>query len=125
MEIESADPEDTSPAALGFDEYSGSDVDARFETDVPTKFSASADTATFDTSSLLLPAAPAASSSYQEDQFAMPEPEPMFNAAVAVQQPGVAIHHERKGSGWVTFLLVILFLAIGIGGGILAFYLLK
>ena len=125
MEIESADPEDTSPAALGFDEYSGSDVDARFETDVPTKFSASADTATFDTSSLPLPAAPAASSSYQEDQFAMPEPEPMFNAAVAVQQPGVAIHHERKGSGWVTFLLVILFLAIGIGGGILAFYLLK
>ena len=51
-----------------------------------------------------------------------PQPQPMFDAAVASTQ--ALQHKEKKKSGWLTFLLIILFLAIGVAGGAAAYFLL-
>ena len=49
-----------------------------------------------------------------------PQPQPMFDAAVASTQ--ALQHKEKKKSGWLTFLLIILFLAIGVAGGAAAYF---
>ena len=51
-----------------------------------------------------------------------PEPEPMFDAALAV--PAQLQHKEKKKSGWLTVLLIVIFLLVGVASGAAAYFLL-